>query len=133
MPGVREPQHEVQLTLQTLSDLTRAMLDAFHSCERDRFVQLDRELEATVGRKERMINARSETAEFSKHRSLFAHARIGRLGHTRGRPLKEIAISFAKTSLRSMSRLVVASEAGYGEYWRGATSDNSCLFRFGTP
>jgi hypothetical protein len=80
-----------------------------------------------------MINARSETAEFSKHRSLFAHARIGWLGHTRGRPLKEIAISFAKTSLRSMSRLVVASEAGYGEHWRGATSANSCLFRFGTP
>jgi hypothetical protein len=50
-------QHEVQLTLQTLSDLTRALLDAFHSCERDRFAQLDRELEVIVGRKERTMGA----------------------------------------------------------------------------
>jgi hypothetical protein len=50
-------QREAQLTLQTLSDLTRAMLDAFHNCERDRFVQLDKKLEASVGRKERMIRA----------------------------------------------------------------------------
>jgi hypothetical protein len=56
-PEYANLQHEVQLTLHALSDLTRAMLDAFHSCEQDRFVQLDRELEATVGRKKRIIGA----------------------------------------------------------------------------
>jgi hypothetical protein len=50
-------QHEVQLTLQALTDLTRAMLDAFHAPDRDRFKQLDRELEMMVGRKERTIGA----------------------------------------------------------------------------
>jgi hypothetical protein len=50
-------QHEVQLTLQALSDLTKAMLDAFHAPDRDRFVQLDKELEAMVGRKECIIGA----------------------------------------------------------------------------
>jgi hypothetical protein len=50
-------QHEVQLTLQALSDLTKAMLDAFHGADRNRFTQLDKELEAMVGRKERTIGA----------------------------------------------------------------------------
>lgn len=50
-------QHEVQLTLQALTDLTRAMLDAFHAPDRDRFSQLDKELEKMVGRKERSIGA----------------------------------------------------------------------------
>ena len=49
-PEYANLQHEVQLTLHTLSDLTRAMLDAFHNCDRDRFAQLDKELESTVGR-----------------------------------------------------------------------------------
>jgi hypothetical protein len=56
-PEYANLQHEVQLTLHTISDLTRAMLDAFHGCERNRFVQLDKELEAAVGRKERTIGA----------------------------------------------------------------------------
>ena len=50
-------QHEVQLTLQALSDLTKAMLAAFHSNDRDLFSYLDKGLEMTVGRKERTIGA----------------------------------------------------------------------------
>lgn len=50
-------QHELQLTLQTLSDLTKAMLDAFRSNDRSAFARLDKELETTVGRKERIIGA----------------------------------------------------------------------------
>jgi hypothetical protein len=56
-PECANLEPEVQLTLQTLSYLTRAMLDAFHNCQRDRFVQLDKELEATIGRKERTMGA----------------------------------------------------------------------------
>jgi hypothetical protein len=50
-------QHEVQLTLQALTDLTRAMLDAFHSPGQHSFTQLDKELEIMVGRKEQTIGA----------------------------------------------------------------------------
>lgn len=50
-------QHELQLTLQALSDLTKAMLEAFHSSDRGAFTRLDKELETTVGRKERIVGA----------------------------------------------------------------------------
>ena len=50
-------QHELQLTLQTLSDLTRAMLDAFRANDRSAFARLDKDLETTVGRKERIVGA----------------------------------------------------------------------------
>jgi hypothetical protein len=50
-------QHELQLTLQALSDLTKAMLEAFHSRDRGAFSRLDKELETTVGRKERIVGA----------------------------------------------------------------------------
>ena len=50
-------QHELQLTLQTLSDLTKAMLDAFRVKDRSAFARLDKELETSVGRKERVVGA----------------------------------------------------------------------------
>jgi hypothetical protein len=50
-------QHELQLTLQALSDLTKAMLEAFRTKDRGAFVRLDKELEMTVGRKERIVGA----------------------------------------------------------------------------
>jgi hypothetical protein len=50
-------QQELQLTLQTLSDLTTAMLDAFHANDRSAFARLDKELETSVGRKERVVGA----------------------------------------------------------------------------
>jgi hypothetical protein len=50
-------QHEVQLTLQALSDVTKALLDAFHHGDQTLFVSLDRELEQIVGHKERTIGA----------------------------------------------------------------------------
>lgn len=56
-PEYANLQHELQLTLQTLSDLTKAMLDAFRGNDRDVFTRLDKELETTVGRKERIIGA----------------------------------------------------------------------------
>jgi hypothetical protein len=56
-PEYANLQHELQLTLQTLSDLTKAMLDAFHGNDRSAFARLDKELETTVGRKERVVGA----------------------------------------------------------------------------
>ena len=56
-PEYANLQHELQLTLQTLSDLTKAMLDAFRGNDRNAFARLDKELETTVGRKERVIGA----------------------------------------------------------------------------
>jgi hypothetical protein len=50
-------QHELQLVLQTLSDLTKAMLDAFRANDRGAFSRLDKELETSVGRKERIVGA----------------------------------------------------------------------------
>jgi hypothetical protein len=50
-------QHELQLTLQTLSDLTKSMLDAFRANDRNAFSRLDKELETSVGRKERVVGA----------------------------------------------------------------------------
>jgi hypothetical protein len=50
-------QHEVQLTLQALSDVTKALLDAFHDENQTVFINLDKELEQIVGRKERTIGA----------------------------------------------------------------------------
>lgn len=50
-------QHELQLTLQTLSDLTKAMLDAFRANDRNSFTRLDKDLETSVGRKERIVGA----------------------------------------------------------------------------
>ncbi len=50
-------QQELQLTLQTLSDLTTAMLDAFRANDRSAFARLDKELELAVGRKERVVGA----------------------------------------------------------------------------
>ena len=50
-------QHELQLTLQALSDLTKSMLDAFRANDRNVFARLDKELETTVGRKERVVGA----------------------------------------------------------------------------
>lgn len=50
-------QHELQLTLQTLSDLTKAMLDAFRANDRSAFARLDKDLETSVGRKERIVGA----------------------------------------------------------------------------
>jgi len=56
-PEYANLQHELQLTLQTLSDLTKAMLDAFRGNDRNAFARLDKELETTVGRKERVVGA----------------------------------------------------------------------------
>ena len=56
-PEYANLQHELQLTLQTLSDLTKAMLDAFRGKDRNAFARLDKELETTVGRKERVVGA----------------------------------------------------------------------------
>lgn len=56
-PEFANLQHELQLTLQTLSDLTKAMLDAFRGNDRGAFARLDKELETTVGRKERVVGA----------------------------------------------------------------------------
>lgn len=56
-PEYANLQHELQLTLQTLSDLTKAMLDAFRANDRSAFTRLDKELETTVGRKERVVGA----------------------------------------------------------------------------
>jgi hypothetical protein len=56
-PEYANLQHELQLTLQTLSDLTKAMLDAFRANDRNAFTRLDKELETTVGRKERVVGA----------------------------------------------------------------------------
>jgi hypothetical protein len=50
-------QQELQLVLQTLSDLTKAMLDAFRANDRGAFSRLDKELETSVGRKERIVGA----------------------------------------------------------------------------
>ena len=56
-PEYANLQQELQLTLQTLSDLTKAMLDAFRGNDRNAFARLDKELETTVGRKERVVGA----------------------------------------------------------------------------
>jgi hypothetical protein len=50
-------QQELQLVLQTLSDLTKAMLDAFRANDRGAFSRLDKEVETSVGRKERIVGA----------------------------------------------------------------------------
>ena len=50
-------QQELKLVLQTLSDLTKAMLDAFRANDRGAFSRLDKELETSVGRKERIVGA----------------------------------------------------------------------------
>jgi hypothetical protein len=50
-------QQELQLVLQTLSDLTKAMLDAFRANDRGAFARLDKDLETSVGRKERVVGA----------------------------------------------------------------------------
>ena len=50
-------QHELQLTLQMLSELTKAMLEAFRANDRSAFSRLDKELETSVGRKERIVGA----------------------------------------------------------------------------
>jgi hypothetical protein len=50
-------QQELELVLQTLSDLTTAMLDAFRANDRGAFSRLDKELEISVGRKERIVGA----------------------------------------------------------------------------
>ncbi len=56
-PEYRNLQHELQLILQSLSDLTQAMLDAFRADDRSAFARLDKELETSVGRKERVVGA----------------------------------------------------------------------------
>ncbi|MFL6308079.1 MAG: hypothetical protein ACJ72H_31480 [Candidatus Sulfotelmatobacter sp.] len=56
-PEYANLQQELQLTLQTLSDLTKTMLDAFHGNDHKAFARLDKELGTTVGRKERIVGA----------------------------------------------------------------------------
>lgn len=53
-------QSEVTDVLAQLVELTRRQLLAFQSDERGLFMQLDKELENTVGRKERTIGALRE-------------------------------------------------------------------------
>jgi hypothetical protein len=65
-PEYANLQHELQLTLQTLSDLTKAMLDAFRGNDRSAFSRLDKELETTVGRKERIVGAIRQHAKDHK-------------------------------------------------------------------
>src|SRR4051812_45416128 len=57
MPGVRDPATRAAASLQTLSDLTTDMLDAFRANDRGPFLRLDKELETSVGRKERIVGA----------------------------------------------------------------------------
>jgi hypothetical protein len=50
-------QAEVMVVLEALTALTTQQLDAFQKHEQSRFVKLDKELENTVGLKERSIGA----------------------------------------------------------------------------
>jgi hypothetical protein len=50
-------QAEVKAVLEALATLTTQQLDAFQKHEQSRFMQLDKELENTVGLKERSIGA----------------------------------------------------------------------------
>ncbi len=56
-PVYEELESEVLLVLEQLVDLTTKQLDAFQAANQPLFMRLDRQLENTVGRKERTIGA----------------------------------------------------------------------------
>lgn len=56
-------QSEVSSILQRLSDLATAQLEAFYANDPAAFAKLDRQLEITVGEKERAIGAMREHAK----------------------------------------------------------------------
>jgi hypothetical protein len=56
-PQADRLQNEVQIILQKLTELTSAQLRAFQQRDNAGFMRLDRELELTVGEKERLIGS----------------------------------------------------------------------------
>jgi hypothetical protein len=56
-------QSEVSSILQHLSDLATAQLEAFYANDPATFAKLDKQLEITVGEKERAIGAMREHAK----------------------------------------------------------------------
>ena len=52
-----ELQLQANTALQKLVDLTRAQLEAFKAHQHDEFMRLDKQLELSVGQKERLIGA----------------------------------------------------------------------------
>lgn len=61
-PEFERLQSEVREILQKLTELTTDQLHAFQTNDRARFARLDKELEHTVGEKERAIGAMAQHA-----------------------------------------------------------------------